>query len=76
MFQVNTLQQVHNIGSYGMMRGKINKGAVQIHAMWLDIYTGDFYLFSKAEKRFVVITEDNYDRLLKEALGKMGYDEL
>lgn len=30
-------------------------GRLHIHGMWFDIYKGEDYLFSKDQKRFVVI---------------------
>jgi len=64
--QVNVLQQIHNIGSYPFMEPRMRDNRVKVHAMWFDIYTGDFYMFSQSEQRFVVITEESFDDLNKD----------
>ncbi|XP_066981376.1 beta carbonic anhydrase 1 [Macrobrachium rosenbergii] len=64
--QVNTLQQLQNIASYNFMRDGLVRGRVYIHALWFDIYTGDIYYFSRQQKKFVDISEDNIERLLDE----------
>ncbi|XP_070542501.1 beta carbonic anhydrase 1-like [Ptychodera flava] len=61
--QVNCLQQIQNISSYGFLKNHLESDKVHLHAMWFDIYSGDVYLFSRERKRFVEITEDSYDHL-------------
>ena len=39
---------------------------MRIHAMWFDIYTGDVFLFSRNNKRFLEITEKTYKELMQE----------
>ncbi|XP_028136465.1 beta carbonic anhydrase 1 [Diabrotica virgifera virgifera] len=64
--QINTLQQLQNIASYGFLKKRLEKHELHIHALWFDIYTGDIYYFSRGAKRFVLIDEDNVDKLLQE----------
>ena len=64
--QVNTLQQLQNISSYSFMREGLLKGRVYIHALWFDIYTGDIYFFSRQQKKFVPIDEENIEALMEE----------
>lgn len=64
--QINTLQQLQNIASYGFLKKRLEKYELHIHALWFDIYTGDIYYFSRAAKKFVIIDEGNIDRLLDE----------
>ncbi|CAG9826230.1 unnamed protein product [Diabrotica balteata] len=64
--QINTLQQLQNIASYGFLKKRLEKHQLHIHALWFDIYTGDIYYFSRGAKRFVLIDEDNVDKLLQE----------
>ncbi|CAG7730563.1 unnamed protein product, partial [Allacma fusca] len=66
--QVNCLQQLQNIASYGFMRDILMQGKTFIHAMWFDIYTGDIYYFSRQKKQFVEINEENYYGLLEEVM--------
>ncbi|CAG9854951.1 unnamed protein product [Phyllotreta striolata] len=64
--QINTLQQLQNIASYGFLKKRLEKHELHIHALWFDIYSGDIYYFSRAAKRFVLIEEDSFENLLKE----------
>ncbi|KAJ8933724.1 hypothetical protein NQ314_013854 [Rhamnusium bicolor] len=64
--QINTLQQVQNIASYGFLKKRLEKHELHIHALWFDIYTGEIYFFSRAAKRFVLINEKNFENLLDE----------
>jgi carbonic anhydrase len=53
--QVNVLQQVLNIGSHAILRSFINDNRLFVHALWFDIYDGEFYLFSRRKQIFVRI---------------------
>ncbi|CAH0557060.1 unnamed protein product [Brassicogethes aeneus] len=64
--QINTLQQLQNIASYGFLKRRLEKHQLHIHALWFDIYTGEIYYFSRAAKKFVVIDEENVEKLLNE----------
>lgn len=64
--QINTLQQLQNIASYGFLKQRLETFQLHIHALWFDIYTGDIYYFSRASKKFVIIDENNIVRLLDE----------
>ncbi|NP_001171747.1 carbonic anhydrase-like [Saccoglossus kowalevskii] len=64
--QVNCLQQLQNISSYGFLKDRLESGRVRLHAMWFDIYAGDVYLFSRQAKRFVEINEETCNDLLKD----------
>ncbi|VEN57246.1 unnamed protein product [Callosobruchus maculatus] len=64
--QINTLQQLQNIASYGFLKRRLEKHQLHIHAVWFDIYTGDIYYFSRAAKRFVPVDESNIERLMDE----------
>ncbi|XP_017876706.1 beta carbonic anhydrase 1 isoform X1 [Ceratina calcarata] len=64
--QINTLQQLQNIASYGFLKKRLERHDLHIHALWFDIYTGDIYYFSRANKRFVEINELTETPLLAE----------
>ncbi|XP_066603916.1 beta carbonic anhydrase 1 [Prorops nasuta] len=64
--QINTLQQLQNIASYGFLKKRLETHDLHIHALWFDIYTGDIYYFSRANKRFIEINELNETPLLQE----------
>ncbi|XP_045472083.1 beta carbonic anhydrase 1 [Harmonia axyridis] len=64
--QINTLQQLQNIASYGFLKKRLETHQLHIHALWFDIYTGEIYYFSRGAKKFVVIDEGNIEKLLDE----------
>lgn len=64
--QINTLQQLQNIASYGFLKKRLEKHELHIHALWFDIYTGEIYYFSRGAKRFVLVEEDSFEKLLQE----------
>lgn len=55
-----------NVASYGFLKKRLESHDLHIHALWFDIYTGDIFYFSRGEKRFVLVEEDNADRLVEE----------
>lgn len=64
--QINTLQQLSNVASYGFLKERLEKHDLHIHALWFDIYTGNIYFFSRSAKRFVIIDESSIENLIKE----------
>ncbi|ESO08091.1 hypothetical protein HELRODRAFT_156650 [Helobdella robusta] len=71
--QVNTLQQLQNIASYPFLRDKLESGLVRMHALWIDIYTGDFYMFCRDYNRFVLVDEESYQNLLDDGESVTDY---
>lgn len=64
--QVNTLEQLSNVASYGFLKKRLETHDLHIHALWFDIYTGDVYYFSRAAKRFVAVDESSVASLSDE----------
>ncbi|XKL60536.1 hypothetical protein PGB90_007593 [Kerria lacca] len=64
--QVNCLQQMQNIASYGFLKKRLETNNLHIHSLWFDIYSGDIYYFSRQNKRFVEINERTLDMLTDE----------
>jgi carbonic anhydrase len=64
--QINTLQQLQNIASYGFLKQRLESHDLHIHALWFDIYTGDIFYFSRQKKRFIEINELTLDMLTME----------
>lgn len=64
--QINTLEQLSNVASYGFLKKRLETHDLHIHALWFDIYTGDVYYFSRAAKRFVAVDESSVDSLSDE----------
>ncbi len=40
---------------------------VRLNAMWFDVYTGDFYMFSRERETFVLVTQTSYEHLVADA---------
>lgn len=66
--QINTLQQLQNVASYGFLKKRLEQDDLHIHALWFDIYTGDIYYFSRQSKRFVSVTEETIEQISDEVL--------
>ena len=49
---------MQNIKSYGFVRDKLDKSALQVHALWFDIGDGEMFMYSKIHKRFIVVNEE------------------
>lgn len=64
--QVNTLQQLSNIASYGFLKRRLETHDLHLHALWFDIYSGDIFYFSRGAKKFIEINERTIDKLLEE----------
>ncbi|RZF32743.1 hypothetical protein LSTR_LSTR005936 [Laodelphax striatellus] len=64
--QVNCLQQVQNIASYGFLKKRLETHQLHIHALWFDIYSGDIFFFSRQNKRFIEINENTVEKLTDE----------
>ncbi|KAK9685620.1 Carbonic anhydrase [Popillia japonica] len=64
--QINTLQQLQNIASYGFLKKRLETNELHIHALWFDIYTGEIYYFSRAAKTFVAVNEETFAKILDE----------
>lgn len=64
--QINTLQQVQNVASYGFLKRRLEQHDLHIHALWFDIYSGDIYYFSRQSKRFITINEDTVEKIVDE----------
>ncbi|CAG9804792.1 unnamed protein product [Chironomus riparius] len=64
--QINTLQQLQNVASYGFLKKRLEQFDLHIHALWFDIYTGDIYYFSRQQKRFVTVAEETIEKISDE----------
>lgn len=64
--QINTLEQLSNVASYGFLKRRLETHDLHIHALWFDIYTGDIYYFSRGAKRFVAVDESSVEGLVSE----------
>ncbi|XP_014776038.1 beta carbonic anhydrase 1 [Octopus bimaculoides] len=64
--QVNCLQQLQHIATFPILHDKLSKNQIRLHAIWIDVRTGNVFIFSRDEKQFVEITDRNYLQLVRE----------
>nr|ACO15530.1 Carbonic anhydrase [Caligus clemensi] len=62
--QINTLVQIENIYSYGFMKERMDQHQSVAHGLWLSLSSGEAHFFSKKDKAFVNVTEDNVEELV------------
>lgn len=72
--QINTLQQLQNVASYGFLKKRLEQHDLHIHALWFDIYTGDIYYFSRQSKKFLSVTEDTIEKIADEVQRYYSWD--
>jgi len=63
--QINVLQQVENLVSYKIVRQRIEKEGIQLHAWWFDIPSCNVYSFSVKKKQFILLDESKAEHLLE-----------
>jgi len=61
--QLNVLQQLENICTYPVVSQ--NAKNITLHGWWFDITTGDVYFFSPSKAKFVLISAEHAEELLK-----------
>lgn len=64
-FQVNVLQQLHNIGSYSFVKEQLRNKQLYLHALWFDIANGEMHMFSKESASFQLVNEDTIKSIFK-----------
>ncbi|MCM2276826.1 MAG: carbonic anhydrase [Oligoflexia bacterium] len=62
--QLNVLQQMEHVKSYPLVRERVSAGTLGIHGWWFDIAHADVYAYEQEQGRFVVIDEDEAERIL------------
>lgn len=63
--QLNVLMQMEHVKSYPVVQKRISEGKIQIMGWWFDIANADVYAFEEEENRFILIDEEEAERLLE-----------
>lgn len=63
--QLNVLQQIEHIKSYPAVKTRIEEGKLAIHAWWFDIANADVYAYEDEFKKFILIDEEEAERIDK-----------
>ncbi|XP_060565833.1 beta carbonic anhydrase 1-like [Ruditapes philippinarum] len=64
--QVNCIQQLENISAYPFLKERLNKNKLFLHALWYDVNSGNVYMLSKTQQKFVEINESSFFSLIEE----------
>lgn len=62
--QLNVMGQIGNLMTYPQVATGVAAGVLRLHGWWFDIATGNVYAFEPEEKRFVVIDQEEGERIL------------
>lgn len=62
--QLNVLLQMEHVISYPTVKERMEEGKLTVHGWWFDIARADVYAYEEALKRFVLIDEDQAEKIL------------
>lgn len=63
--QLNVLSQIEHIKTYPVVQKRLKEETLKIHGWWFDIAKGDVYSYDEETNKFILIDEEEADRLLK-----------
>lgn len=61
--QLNVLQQIAHVKSYPAVQKRIEEGNLKVHGWWFDLAKADVYAYKEEQNRFILIDEEEADRL-------------
>lgn len=64
--QANVLQQIEHIKTYPLVKERLDNGTIAVHAWWFDINFANVFVYSEAQKKFVLIDEEYKNTEVKE----------
>lgn len=62
--QLNVLQQIEHLKSYPIIKEKLAKNELRLHAWWFNLSTVTVYWYIPQIEKFIEINEDNAKKLL------------
>jgi carbonic anhydrase len=66
--QVNVLQQLDHLRTYGVVREREREGRVRLHGWWFDVERGETHIYDSDRGGFVLLDEDEAERILANAV--------
>ena len=63
--QVNVLKQMSHLATYPFIQQRLQNKSLHIHGWWFDIARADVYCYERAFRQFLLIDEEEAERLLK-----------
>lgn len=67
--QVNVIQQLENLKTYPEVRARLASHQLRIHGWYFDLATGDIYYYNENKEAFILLDEDEAERLLSKGLS-------
>lgn len=62
--QINALQQLDHVASYPVVRERVRDNQISLHAWWFNVTNGDVEVFDEERGGFIVLDEQEADRVL------------
>jgi carbonic anhydrase len=62
--QLNVISQIENLKTYPQVAERLTAGSLRLHGWWFDVATGNVYAFEPEAQRFVVIDQEEGERIL------------
>lgn len=66
--QVNVLQQLDHLRTYSVVKEREDAGRLHLHGWWFDVGTGETHVYDSARGGFVLIDEEEAERILSAAV--------
>jgi carbonic anhydrase len=67
--QLNVLHQLNHLRSYPLVRERLEKGTLRLHAWWFDIGNAQVHAYRPGHDKFVPINEVEGEQMLAELTG-------
>ncbi|MBI2711719.1 MAG: carbonic anhydrase [Bdellovibrio sp.] len=61
--QTNVLEQLEHLKSYPFLAERIAQNRTKVHGWWFELKTANVYAYEEAEKRFILIDEEEAQRI-------------
>jgi carbonic anhydrase len=61
--QLNVLLQMEHVKTYPAVKKRIDEGKLAVHGLWFDIAQADVYAYEELMNRFILIDEEEAERL-------------
>jgi len=62
--KLNVLQQLENLKSYPLVRERVANRRMSLHGWWFELATANVYAFQESTRQFVLIDEEEAERIL------------
>ncbi len=63
--QLNVVTQMRHVATYPVVKERLRNGTLGVHGWWFDITHADVYSYDEEKNKFVIIDENEAERLFK-----------